>query len=103
MQTTRLNNGIEMPVLGYGVFQITDHEECQKCVRQAIWDGYRLFDTATAYYNEQDVGKACREMVKDGAVSREDLFLTTKVWLQDYGDGKTTQSVERSLKKMGME
>ena len=60
MQTTRLNNGIEMPVLGYGVFQITDHEECQNCVRQAIWDGYRLFDTATAYYNEQDVGKACR-------------------------------------------
>ena len=103
MQTTRLNNGIEMPVLGYGVFQITDHKECQSCVRQAIRDGYHLFDIASAYYNEQDVGKACREMVKDCAVSREDLFLTTKVWLQDYGDGKTTQSVERSLKKMGME
>ncbi len=103
MQTTRLNNGIEMPILGYGVFQITDHKECQSCVRQAIRDGYHLFDTASAYYNEQDVGKACREMVKDCAVNREDLFLTTKVWLQDYGDGKTTQSVERSLKKMGME
>lgn len=103
MQTIRLNNGIDIPVLGYGVFQITDEKQCRECVIQAIKSGYRLFDTASAYYNEKAVGDACRMMIDQGKVRREDLFLTTKVWLQDFGNGKTTASVKRSMQKLGVD
>ena len=103
MKTIRLNNGIEMPALGYGVFQITDPDACKRCVMQAIETGYRLFDTASAYQNEQAVGDGCHAMIDQGKVKREDLFITTKVWLQDFGAGKTKESVEKSLAKMGLD
>jgi len=76
MQTVKLNNSIEMPVLGYGVFQVSP-EECERCVLDAIDAGYRLIDTAQAYYNEEGVGNA----VARCGVSRDELFLTTKVWI----------------------
>lgn len=101
MKKIRLNNGAEIPVLGYGVFQITDEKKCRECVMQAIESGYRLFDTASAYYNEHAVGAACHTMMDQGKVRREDLFLTTKVWLQDYGNGNTVASVERSMERLG--
>lgn len=100
-RTVRLSSGADMPVLGFGVFQITDLAQCTQCVRWAIEDGYRLFDTASAYFNEQAVGEACAQEIKQGTVKREDLFLTTKVWLQDYGNGNTVRSVKRSLQRLG--
>ena len=78
MQTIKLNNGIEMPVLGYGVFQVSP-EECERCVLDAISTGYRLIDTAQAYYNEEGVGNA----VARCGVPRNELFLTTKIWISN--------------------
>lgn len=95
-----LNNGVSMPQIGYGVFQITDPDQCRNCVREAIDKGYRLFDTASAYYNEEAVGEACLEAVEDGRIRREDLFLETKVWLSDFGDSETVTSVQNSMKKL---
>ena len=76
METVRLNNGVEMPILGYGVYQVTP-EECERCVLDAISVGYRSIDTAQAYYNEEGVGNAVRKC----GVPREELFITTKVWI----------------------
>lgn len=76
-----LNNGVEMPILGFGVFQVTDAEECERSVHEAIQAGYRLIDTAAAYGNEEAVGKA----IQKGGVAREELFVTTKLWIQDAG------------------
>ena len=84
METVKLNNGIEMPVLGYGVFQVSP-EECERCVLDAISAGYRLIDTAQAYYNEEGVGAA----VAKCDVPRNELFLTTKVWITNAGDRKS--------------
>ena len=95
MQTVKLNNGIEMPVLGYGVFQVSP-EECERCVLDAIGAGYRLIDTAQAYYNEEDVGNA----VARCGVSRDELFLTTKVWITNAGEEKATRSIDESLRKL---
>lgn len=81
MQTIKLNNGIEMPVLGYGVFQVSP-EECERCVLDAISTGYRLIDTAQAYYNEEGVGNA----VARCGVPRNELFLTTKIWISNAGE-----------------
>ena len=95
MQTIKLNNGIEMPVLGYGVFQVSP-EECERCVLDAIGVGYRLIDTAQAYYNEEGVGNAvvkCR-------VPRNELFLTTKVWITNAGEEKAARSIDDSLRKL---
>lgn len=103
MQKIQLNNGVAMPVLGYGVFQITDEAVCRRCVVQAIEDGYRLFDTASVYGNERAVGEGCRQMIAAKKVKRADLFLTTKVWLQDYGGGRTRKSVMHSIKEMEMD
>ena len=94
MQTVKLNNGIEMPVLGYGVFQVSP-EECERCVLDAIGAGYRLIDTAQAYYNEEGVGNA----VARCGVSRDELFLTTKVWITNAGEEKATHSIDESLRK----
>lgn len=95
MQTVKLSNGVEMPILGYGVYQV-DPAECERCVADALEVGYRHIDTAQAYFNEEGVGNA---IVKSG-IPREELFITTKVWLEHFGEGKTYDSVINSLKKL---
>ncbi len=96
MQTVKLNNGVEMPILGYGVFKVSP-EECERCVLDAIGVGYRLIDTAQAYYNEEGVGAA---IAKCG-VPRNELFITTKVWITNAGEEKAAASIDASLRKLG--
>lgn len=93
MQNIKLNNGVEMPILGFGVFQIPDTAECEKAVLEAIDCGYRLIDTAASYGNETAVGNA----IKKSSVLREELFITTKVWVQDVGYEKTKAAFQKSL------
>lgn len=95
MRKITLNNGIEMPILGYGVYQVTP-EECERCVLDAIHVGYRSIDTAQAYQNEEGVGNA---ILKSG-VSRNELFITTKVWISNAGEEKAKISIEESLRKL---
>lgn len=99
MQKVVLNNGVEMPILGFGVFQITDTEECERSVYEAIQTGYRLIDTAASYENEEEVGKA----IKRSGVAREELFVTTKLWIQDAGYESAKKAFERSLKRLQLE
>jgi 2,5-diketo-D-gluconate reductase A len=94
-----LNNGVEMPILGFGVFQITDPEECEGCVYEALRTGYRLIDTAAAYLNEEAVGKA----IKRSGVPREEIFVTTKLWIQDAGYESTKQAFEKSLTRLQLD
>jgi 2,5-diketo-D-gluconate reductase A len=94
-----LNNGVEMPLLGFGVFQMTDLAECERAVFDAISTGYRLIDTAAAYGNEEAVGNA----IKRAGVPREELFVTTKLWISDAGEGRTRQAFERSLERLGLD
>ena len=98
MQNIVLNNGVEMPLLGFGVYQIPDAEECERSVFDAIQAGYRLIDTAAAYMNEAAVGKA----IKRSGVAREDFFITTKLWVQDAGYEKAKKAFEKSLQKLGL-
>lgn len=95
MEYITLNNGLKMPVLGYGVYQVSK-EECQQCVMDALKVGYRSIDTAQSYFNEEQVGSA---IVKSG-VPREDIFLTTKVWIEHYGYEETLASVKESMEKL---
>jgi 2,5-diketo-D-gluconate reductase A len=97
--TVKLNNGVEMPILGFGVFQVPDPDECERSVYNAIQTGYRLIDTAASYMNEEAVGKA----IKRSGVHREDLFITTKLWIQDAGFEKTKKAFEKSLKKLQLD
>jgi 2,5-diketo-D-gluconate reductase A len=99
MQTVKLNNGIEMPILGFGVFQIADQNECQKCVIDAIETGYRLIDTAASYMNEQAVGNA----IKNCGIGRSELFITTKLWVQDNGYEKTKAAFQKSLDRLQLD
>jgi len=99
METVKLNNGVEMPLLGFGVFQVTDINECERSVYDAIQVGYRLIDTAASYKNEEAVGNA----IKRSGVPREELFITTKLWVQDAGYEKTKKAFERSLKKLQLD
>lgn len=99
MQSVTLRNGVEMPVLGYGTFQITDPAVCEKCVSDALKLGYRLFDTAASYQNETAVGKA----VRSSGIPRKDLFVTTKLWVQDAGYDNTLKAFDTSLKKLGLD
>src|SRR5436190_8559729 len=99
MQNVRLNNGVEMPILGFGVFQVKDLDECERSVVDAITTGYRLIDTAASYENEEAVGKA----IKRSAVPREDLFITTKVWIQSNGYEGTKKAFENSLKRLQLD
>lgn len=94
-----LNNDVQMPLLGFGVFQINDPEECERSVYNAISTGYRLIDTAAAYGNEEAVGNA----IKRSGVAREELFVTTKLWIQDAGYESTKQAFERSLKRLQLD
>ncbi|GFP77212.1 aldo/keto reductase [Clostridium fungisolvens] len=99
MEFVELNNGVKMPILGYGVFQIADQEECERCVLDAIEVGYRLIDTAQAYGNEEAVGRA----IKKCGIPREELFITTKVWISNAGYEKAKQSIEESLERLQLD
>lgn len=98
MEYVQLNNGLKMPILGYGVYQVTK-EECERCVLDALKTGYRLIDTAQSYFNEEEVGNA---IVKSG-IPREEIFLTTKVWVEHYGYEETKKSVYESMRKLQTE
>ncbi len=95
MNTIKLYNGVEMPTLGYGVFLVSP-DECERCVSDALEVGYRLIDTAQAYQNEEGVGNAWRK----SGVKREDLFITTKVWISNAGEEKAARSIDESLRKL---
>jgi 2,5-diketo-D-gluconate reductase A len=97
--SVKLNNDVAMPLLGFGVFQIPDAEECERSVYEAIRTGYRLIDTAAAYGNEAAVGNA----IKRSGVARAELFITTKLWIQDAGYERTKQAFERSLQRLQLE
>jgi len=96
MKSVKLNNGVEMPILGFGVFQVKDLEECERSVVDAIQTGYRLIDTAQSYENEEAVGKA----IKRSGVTREEMFITTKLWIQSNGYEGTKKAFENSLKRL---
>src|SRR5438874_5101668 len=99
MKSVILNNGVEMPILGFGVFQMTDLAECERSVVDAIQTGYRLIDTAQSYGNEEAVGKA----IKRSSIPREELFITTKLWIQSNGYEGTKTAFERSLKRLQLD
>lgn len=99
MENIILNNGVEMPILGFGVYQVTDANECEASVFEAISTGYRLIDTAQAYGNEAAVGKA----IKRSGVAREELFITTKLWISDVSYEKAKKAFEKSLKNLGLD
>jgi 2,5-diketo-D-gluconate reductase A len=99
MQNVILNNGVEMPILGFGVFQVTDQKECENIVLDALESGYRLIDTAASYLNETAVGNA----IKKSGIPREGLFITTKLWVQDTGYEKTKKAFEKSLNKLQLD
>lgn len=99
IETTRLNNGVEMPLEGFGVFQVPDGEVCRKAVVEAIGTGYRLIDTAAAYMNEEAVGQA----IRDSKVDRKELFITTKLWTQDASYEGAKAAFQTSLDKLGLD
>ncbi|MCC8023865.1 MAG: aldo/keto reductase [Clostridium sp.] len=99
MDHIKLNNGVEMPILGFGTYQVTDPEECEKSVIEAVKAGYRLIDTAQAYGNEESVGAA----IKNCGIPREELFITTKVWFHNYETESCIASLEESMKKLGVD
>lgn len=99
MQTVELNNGVKMPILGFGVFQMPDPAECENSVVEAIKAGYRLIDTAASYMNEEAVGKG----IKRSGVPREELFITTKLWVQDASYEGAKQAFETSMQKLGLD
>ncbi len=99
MHNVMLNNGVEMPILGFGVFQVPDPEECERSVYEALHIGYRLVDTAAAYMNEEAVGKA----IKRSGVPREELFVTTKLWVQDAGYERAKKAFYRSLQRLQLD
>lgn len=99
MNNVVLNNGVEMPVLGFGVYQITDADECERSVYEALQTGYRLVDTAAAYQNEEAVGRA----IKRSGVGREEVFVTTKLWVSDAGYESAKRAFERSLQRLQLD
>jgi 2,5-diketo-D-gluconate reductase A len=99
MQKIKLNNGVEMPILGFGVFQVKDLSECERSVMDAIHSGYRLIDTAQSYGNEQAVGRA----IKKSGLPRKELFITTKLWIQSNGHEGTKKAFENSLKRLQLD
>ena len=98
MQTVTLNNGVEMPILGFGVFQIPE-DQTEQAVSDALAAGYRSIDAAAAYLNEEAVGRA----VKSSGIAREELFITTKLWVQDAGEANTKRAFENSLQRLGLD
>jgi 2,5-diketo-D-gluconate reductase A len=98
METVSLNNGVEMPILGFGVFQIPD-DQTEQAVNDALTAGYRSIDTAASYLNEEAVGRA----IKNSGVAREHLFVTTKLWVQDAGEAHTRRAFDKSLQRLGLD
>ena len=104
MEYQTLNNGLKMPMVGFGVFRVPDKKECEESVYQAIKAGYRLIDTAAAYTNEDAVVAAVKRAIADGLCTREDLFITSKLWVQDMMDYESAKKgIEASLEKSGLE
>lgn len=99
MQEVTLNNGVRMPILGYGVFQIADESECERCVVDAVQAGYRLIDTAASYRNEEAVGRG----LKQCGVPRDQLFVTSKLWVEDAGYERTRVAIDKSLRRLGLD
>lgn len=99
MKKVTLNNGVEMPAIGFGVYQVPDLKMCQQAVSDALEVGYRMVDTAASYMNEEAVGAA----IKSSGLKREDIFVTTKLWVQDYGYDKTLKAFDVSMKKLGLD
>ncbi|WP_313692415.1 aldo/keto reductase [Halorarum halobium] len=99
METVTLNNDVEMPILGFGTYQIRDLAVCERSVSDALRTGYRLIDTAAGYENEEAVGRA----IETSGVAREDVFVTTKLWIQDAGYESTKRAFERSLDRLGLD
>ena len=99
MQNVKLNNGLEMPILGFGVYQVPDYDECKKSVLDALEVGYRLIDTASAYQNEKAVGDA----IKESGINRKELFITTKLWISDAGYEKAKKGFEASMEKLQLD
>ncbi|MDN4070554.1 aldo/keto reductase [Paenibacillus vini] len=99
MQTVTLNNGVKMPILGFGVYQVPDAEECENAVYEALMAGYRLIDTASGYLNEEAVGRA----IKRSGIPREELFITTKLWVQDASYESAKVAFAKSLKKLNLD
>ena len=99
MQNVKLNNGVEMPILGFGVYQVPDYDECKKAVLEALETGYRLIDTASAYFNEKAVGDA----IKESGINRKELFITTKLWISDAGYEKAKKGFEESMEKLQLD
>jgi 2,5-diketo-D-gluconate reductase A len=99
VETVTLNNGVEMPVLGFGVFQVPDGADCEQAVKTALDVGYRLIDTAAAYGNEEAVGRALRA----SGIPRDELFVTTKLWVQDASEAAARRAFETSLEKLGLD
>lgn len=99
MQHVTLNNGIAMPLLGFGVFQIADAKECEHSVIDAVHTGYRLIDTAASYMNEVAVGKG----IRNSGIARSELFVTSKLWVQETGYERTQQAIDKSLKRLGLD
>lgn len=97
--TTTLNNGVTMPQLGFGVFQVPDLDDCEAAVTAALKAGYRLIDTATAYQNEEAVGRA----IKKSGLKREDLFITSKLWVSDFTYERAQRGIDASLKRLGLD
>ncbi|GEO51510.1 hypothetical protein C5L29_000388 [Lactiplantibacillus pentosus] len=97
--TTTLNNGVTMPQLGFGVFQVSDLDDCEAAVTAALKAGYRLIDTATAYQNEEAVGRA----IKKSGLKREDLFITSKLWVSDFTYERAQRGIDASLKRLGLD
>lgn len=103
MEYVKLNNGLLMPMIGFGVFKIADKEACKQAVYDAIKVGYRLFDTAAVYINEDALGEAVRQAIADGLVTREELFITSKLWVQDMDYESAKKGIDASIKKLGLE
>src|SRR5699024_4545927 len=99
MQYRSLSNGVELPMIGYGTFQIKDAAQCERCVSEALAAGYRLFDTAASYENETAVGAALRR----SGLPRDEWFVTTKLWVQDTGYDETLKAFAQSLKRLGLD
>ena len=99
MQTVTLNNGVEMPILGLGVYQLTEPGECERVVSEALELGYRSIDTAASYRNEEAVGRA----IAASGIPRDELFITSKVWIQDAGEKPARAAFERSLERLGLD
>ena len=99
MDYVTLNNDVRMPILGFGVFQVPDPAECERAVTDALQAGYRLIDTASAYLNEEAVGRA----IAASGIPRDEIFVTTKLWIQDYGDDATLRAFDKSLQRLGLD